>query len=236
MAIRLDSIEGIPAASLSSLQQSDTVLRECQSIDQVLRHKELCRVAIELDQLCQVQGVIGYHYTRATPELIGRYGLLTSRGGDRRREFVETYGHLFSAAQLERMRRIWNNYFDGNGVQVRDGRVWFNFTLTALDNGGANRLLTYFGGEQVYMPLTNDKEIAAILQTIGEPLIVESELAPRRLHTFLEVPWGTIWLSSYHVSVNKEAMRRDVDAYLLESVPPSCIVEIRAAAPRRRME
>ena len=235
MTIRLDSIEGIPSASLSGLQRADTVLRECEFIEQVLRHKELHRVATELDQLCQVQGVVGYHYTRATPELIGTHGLLTSRGEDRRRDFVKTYGHLFSAAQLERVRRIWSNYFDGRDVQVRDGRLWFNFTLTALDNGGADRLLTYFGGEQVYMPLTNDEEIAAVLQTIGEPLIVESELATRKLHTFSEVPWGTIWLSSYHVSVNKEAIQHDVDAYLLESVLPSCIVGIRPAAPRRRI-
>lgn len=232
MAIRLDTIEGIPAAFLRDLRRSDNLLRGCECVEQLLRHQELRRIVTELDQLCEAQGIVGYHYTRATPELIGTRGLLTSCGEDRRADFIETYGHLFSAAQLQRVQRMWSDYFNEHQVRLRDGRVWFNFTLTALDNGGAERLLTYFGGEQVYMPLTEDRQIAAILRTIGEPLIVECELNPASLHTYSQTPWGAIWLSSYHVRVNKEAMQHDVDSYLQESVLPSRILRI-WPAPRR---
>jgi len=100
-----------------------------------------------------------------------------------------------------------------------------------LRDGGADRLLTYFGGESIYMPLTQDGGIAAVLQTIGEPLIVESELDAGRLHTFSEIPWGKIWLSSYHVAVNREAQQHDVDAYLIESVPADQIITVRVAKP-----
>jgi hypothetical protein len=82
------------------------------------------------------------------------------------------------------------------------------------------------------MPLARDEEIAAIFQTIGQPLIVECALAVERLHAFPEIPWGRTWLSTYHVSINQNALQYDVDVYSTESVPPNQVVSIRVARSR----
>jgi hypothetical protein len=103
-----------------------------------------------------------------------------------------------------------------------------------LDNGGAEYLITYFGGEVVNMPLTSDKEIAAVLRTLGQPLIVESTLPAEKLHTFSEIPWGRTWLSSHHVTINQEASRCDVDAYAIEPVSAGQIMSVRIARQHAR--
>ena len=100
-----------------------------------------------------------------------------------------------------------------------------------MEDGGADTLLTFFGGESIYFPLMEDDEIAAVLRTIGQPLIVEATLPATKLTTtFAEIPWGRIWLSTYHVSVNNEARPHDVDAYVMEPVPRNNIVSINNAA------
>ena len=129
---------------------------------------------------------------------------------------------------------MWDSYFDQCQTQARDGRVWFALTLTPLRDGGADRLLTYFGGESIYMPLTQDEEISAVLKTIGEPLIVESELDAGKLRTFSEIPWGKIWVSSYHAAVYRKASQFDVDGYLTEPVPANRVVAVRVAKQGRQ--
>jgi len=230
MAIWLDSVGQIPRIMLDEFRRLDRLFASCRSIDQLLQDPSLQRLAADLDELCLAEGVVGYHYTRALREQIAGQGLRLSCGADRRREFMSEYGHRFSEEQRGRIRQRWNDHFDEAQNRGRDGRIWFNCTLGSLEDDGAGRLLTFFGGESIYMPLTEDDDVAAVLRTIGQPLIIEARLPGTKLHTFRETPWGRIWLSTYHVSVNKEAKQDDVDAYVLEPVPPDNIVSINNAA------
>jgi hypothetical protein len=222
MALRLDSVRSIPEPILRELGMHRSDFKESEFVEQILENADLYSIAQGLDTLCLREGVIGYHFTRAFPEAINRAGLKISQGADRRAEFMSLYASRFSEAQRSRIRNAWKNYFDRDPLQItaRDNRVWFNFTLQALSNGGADALLTFFGGENIYMPLAKDDEIAEILKCIGQPLVVAAKLSAKSLHTFSQIPWGTILLSSYHVTVNEAAYQHDVDAYLRESVPP----------------
>ena len=230
MPIRLNLSSQIPPAISRELRRFDALFARCEFIGQALENSNLFKIAVELNQLCLRDGIIGYHFTRAIRDDVASRGLEVGRGVDRRCGFSTTYGHLFSVAQRERMQRMWHDYF-ASQPQARDGCIWFNFTLGLLSDGGADRLLTYFGGEVVYMPLTQDEEIATILRTIGQPLVAECELGAERLHTFSQNPWGSIWLSSYHVAVNSSARQHDVDAYLQEPVLPHNLVRICIAQP-----
>jgi hypothetical protein len=151
MAIHLDSASQIPQDIADELRLFDRVLAECQFVEQLLENRRLRQLAAELDELCLKQGVVGYHYTRAVAEQIAGHGLRPSSGVDRRRVFISLYGHLFTRAQRERIHRLWGDYFDVQQTRARDGRIWFNFTLGALEDGGADRLLTFFGGESIYV-------------------------------------------------------------------------------------
>lgn len=228
MAIKLNCSSGIPLRLASKLRSVDSVLTGCEFLEVVLENRELYQIAEDLHALCLEKGVIGYHFTRAVREKIETCGLIVSSGQERRRDFLAQHGHRFSEAQRERICHMWESYFTPPQTQSRDGRIWFNFTLSALGNGGANDLLNYYGGEIINMPLTQDEDIATVLRTIGEPLIVECALETQRLHPFglSDIPWGKIWLSSYHVAVNPNAQQFDVDACQEQPVPPSQVVSI----------
>jgi hypothetical protein len=229
MAIRLTSLDQMPKELRRSLKDFDSCFTKTKSICEVLEKRELYDIASELDRLCADRSVIGNHFTRAVSgEIIAR-GLESFSGADRRRKFLLQYGHLFSETQRDRISRAWGNFFDRSRPDGRDGKIWFNLTLDALENGGADDLLTYFGGEIVNMPLTGDEEIAAILRTLGQPLVVEAALSPKNLHVASEIPFGRTWISTYHVNVNRAALQHDVDAFTTEQVSAEQIVCVRVA-------
>ncbi|GAB5520194.1 MAG: hypothetical protein RhofKO_24450 [Rhodothermales bacterium] len=95
-----------------------------------------------------------------------------------------------------------------------------------MQEGGAESLLGYYGGESIYMPFKMDSEIAAILQNIGEPMIVECALNSSKLNTFTDLAYGRVWLSAYHTSVNPHAHPFDVDVYCSYPILPHNILAI----------
>lgn len=228
MTIKLNCSNGIPLRLTRKLRSFDSVLTRCESLEVVLADRDLYQIAEDLHALCLKNGVIGYHFTIAVRKNIETCGLIVSNGQERRRNFLVEHGHRFSDAQRARIRHMWESYFRPPQSQSRDGRIWFNFTLSALGNGGADDLLNYYGGEIINMPLTLDEDIAAVLRTIGEPLIVECALETQGLHPFgmSDIPWGKIWLSSYHVALNPVAQQFDVDACQEQPVPPSQVASI----------
>ena len=229
MAIKLTSLDQMPNDIRRALQRFDSLFGRAEFLDEVLKNPDLYKIATDLDRLCIEEGVIGFHFTRAFPEDLQAQGLVICSGDERRHKFLARYGDRFSEAQRDRIRRAWEDFFDSAQNETRDSRIWFNLTLGALDNGGADFLLTYFGGEVINMPLTDDEEIAAVLRTLGQPLIVESALRTQELHTFSEIPWGKTWLSGHHVSINDEASRYDVDAYAIKPISADHILSVRVA-------
>lgn len=229
MAVNLNSLDQMPTDIRKSLQKYRHLFIKARSIEGLLEDVDIFGVAEHLDHICRKEGVICYHFTRAVQHEIRVRGLEVSSGADRRSQFISSHGNLFSEGQRRRIRQAWGEYFDEEAPTARDGKIWFNLTLNALNNGGADRLLRFFGGEQIYMPLTQDDEIAAVLQTVGEPLIVECALPTEILYTFSEIPWGKTWLSTYHLSIRQEALQFDQDASTRKPVPTSQIVTIRAA-------
>ena len=144
----------------------------------------LLQIVKELDGICLRDGVFGYHYTRAEKESIEKHGLVALSGDERRRDFLERYGHLFTDEQRDRIRKKYNSYFSPEMCRSRDRRIFFNFTLDALEDTGAEWLLKYYGGEVVNFPLCDDPELKGILEAIGQPMIVECVLNPAELTTF----------------------------------------------------
>lgn len=198
---------------LETLKMFDSIFRKCEFMEQLIEYPDLASVIRSMNEICLKEGVIGIHYTRAVRKEIEANGLILSTGKNRRQLFIQQHGQRFTNEQLQKISNLWENYFNNLQAKVRDNRIWFAFTLLGLENGGAGSLLSYYGGEQVNMPLTDDVEIVTILKELGEPLIVECFLDPRLLKTFAELPWGKIWLSTYHLTINSEAYQFDVDAY-----------------------
>ena len=119
--------------------------------------------------------------------------------------------------------RVWNNHFDVEQQRSRDNHLFFNFTTCALADSGAEPLLANFGGEQVYMPIQDLKGIGEKIKNIGKPLILKCKLNPNNIETFYEYPWGRIAVSTYHCSLNSEALQNDQDGFQNVSVKPEDI-------------
>jgi hypothetical protein len=186
-------------------------------------------VVRELDLVCKHEGVIGYHYTRAFRKSIESEGLLLRTGDEWRRTFLDVYGQLFSSTELSSIQAAWKEYFSSQQRQVRDNRLWFCLTRQALGTGDADNLLTYFGGEAVYMPLKHLPAARKVLRTLGKPLVIACRLNPLTTHTFDDQPWGKAWFSAHHATVNPNAVRVDWDLYVNHEVPSESVVDVRSA-------
>jgi hypothetical protein len=231
MAIKLHSVAQIPSDISRKLESFTDVFKEQESWERLLKIPSLLQIVKELDGICLRDGVFGYHYTRAEKESIEKHGLIALSGDERRRDFLERYGHLFTNEQRDRIRKKYNCYFSPEMRRSRDHKIFFNFTLDALEDTGAECLLKYYGGEVVNFPLCDDPELEGILKTIGQPMIVECVLNPAELTTHYANPWGKIWLSSYHVTLNPNACRCDQDGYQEISVRPEQIHSIQVLQP-----
>jgi len=227
--IDLSSAEAIPSEPLSRLQAFRGQLRGSRSLESLLENRAFLAIARDLNEHCEREGVIGYHYTRSFPERIVANGLTARTGAERRNEFLAEHGHRFSAAQRSLIEPSWASYFDRGQDRARDGKVWFCLTLKELRGSGTDRLLGHFGGEVVYKAFREHSEIASVLASIGEPLVVTCAVPAYRASTTRRYPWGSVWLSAYHRTLNANAEVMDCDCWLLESVPPERIIRVQHA-------
>jgi hypothetical protein len=216
----------VPAEVLSRLKAHDALFRELEFSEQFLEVEEINQIVCELDNICRSDGIVGVHYTRSEKEKLESEGLVAKAGEDRRNEFLGRFGHLFTGEQRSRLLAGWSSYFNHEQCRIRDNRVWFNLTRVAYPKMGAEDLLAHYGGEVIYMPLSRDAEIEAILGSIGEPMIVECSLNVAEVQTFCQNAWGRTWVSSYHRSVNPDAHQWDVDLYTGMSVSPEAVIRI----------
>lgn len=213
ITVDLNSLEGLPDEFLGSLQKMDNLFMTNRFLENLLHNNAIASLIEDINTYCLKNRIIGYHYTRAIPEEIQKAGLSCRAGDDIRNDFLVSFGHYFSEEEKSRIVRAWANYFDTGQKKSRDNCLFFNFTKIALEDFGAEPLLSNFGGEQVYMPLQELKGIGNKLNALGKPLILKCKLTPSNLETFYEDAWGRIALSTYHCKVNKEAHQIDQDGY-----------------------
>ena len=171
--------------------------------------------------------IICYHYTRADKTDILKGGLKSRTGQEIRETFLSRYGKLFTDEELDTIKNAWQAYFNKNMISCRDYRIFFNLTTTALFDSGAEPLLQYYGGEQVYMPLKGFPSIAKKIQNIGTPLLIKATLDPCQLKLFDYEDIAKVAISSYHRLLRPEASQCDRDVYQNEPILPEQIEIVR---------
>jgi hypothetical protein len=234
MAITVDSIVDMPDSIIVYLNSYKEVFQKMDYLDDILTFPWASNIVNELNEHCLIHGVIGYHYTRANKEDIKVCGLTPMYGVDRRSWFLKKYGDHFTKDQLNIIKKTWQEYFNKSQNNARDLKIWFNLTTNALNNRGADRLLSFFGGEAIYMPLTNYSEIANILHSIGSPLVVQCKLDAKEMKTFSTNPFGKVWLSTYHRKINIDASLFDVDIYSKSAISSDNIISLTEQAKYRK--
>jgi hypothetical protein len=222
-AIDLQRPDLLPETLRGRLESIEPLCRNEEFSENLVRHSEVLRVAIELNHYCMQRRILGIHYTRAIRSDIEHKGLLVRTGNEIRNEFVERFGQEFEADELEFLQSLWSSH-QAKQARIRDSMLWFNFTLTEYGNSGSEYLLGMYGGEQIHMGIEFDTPIGQKLAGIGEPLLIKCALNPRKVRTFIEYPWGKILVSSFHLSVVPEAYRIDQDGQVTESISPEDLV------------
>jgi hypothetical protein len=218
--IDLDSLDCLPEAFVHRLHKFDEVFARETSFNKIVRENdEIKELIIEIDSFCVSQKIYGYHYTRGNVALIRRDGLIVREGNDIRAEFIASYSENFSPQEIEKIKSSWHEYFDENMENIRDYKIFFNFTLNAL-NFDAKELLENYGGEQVYKTLLGSPNIACKIRSLGTPFIVKCTLDPKDISVYIQNPWGRIAVSSYHRNINSSASQIDQDGYQCKKVLP----------------
>lgn len=225
--VDLQRSELLPETLRGRLDSIETICRNEEFSEELVRHPDVRNVVIEIDNYCMQRRVIGIHYTHAILADIKQKGLLIRTGAEIRDEFIQRFGHKFEADEVAWLQNKWSSH-QVKQSDIRDSMLWFNFTLNAYGGPGSEYLLGMYGGEQIHMGIEFDTPIGRKLASIGEPLVVKCALDPRKVETFIGHPWGKILISSFHLGVQPEAVRIDQDGKVTESILPQDIVSASA--------
>lgn len=217
MIIDLTKPEQLPEEFAARLKQSERLCRKFAFSEELIEQNDVYSLVQEIDDFCTTKKIVGIHYTRAIPESILKNGLLIRNGNEIRANFLKEHNSIFTETEITTIIERWKSYFNHSQSSARDGRIFFNFTESALGNGGAKNLLGLYGGEQINMCFDLQEPIGKKLANIGVPLVVRCALSPDAVKTFIEYPWGKILFSAYHLKVNPEAFGIDQDGY--QSIP-----------------
>lgn len=151
MIIDLTRPQDLPSRFVHRLNAIDHLCRSYESSETLVGISEISNLVKEIDAYCCENEIVGIHYTRAIPCSIKDRGLLIRSGSDTRLAFLEEHGHRFTPNEIANIEERWESYFTRMQSQARDNRIFFNFTESALRNGGAKYLIGLYGGEQVAM-------------------------------------------------------------------------------------
>ena len=219
--LNLCTLAGFPSFFFEEMEKHTELLLNTEFQDELLENPTFQDLIERITNFSKDCKIIGYHYTRADKNDILKGGLKSRTGQEIRETFLSRYEKLFTDEELDTIKNAWQAYFNKNMISCRDYRIFFNLTTTALFDSGAEPLLQYYGGEQVYMPLKGFPSIAKKIQKIGSPLLIKATLDPSQLKLFDYEDIAKVAISSYHCLLRPDATQYDQDAYQREPILPN---------------
>jgi hypothetical protein len=111
-----------------------------------------------------------------------------------------------------------------NHTGRRENMIWFCFTRTLASSSGTKSLRKYFGGEAVYSAFMHDERVAPILESMGDPVVVEAKIDISDLTIFREWALGRTLVSHFASSLNSKFSIEELEGYVSTDILPSSIV------------
>jgi hypothetical protein len=223
MVVDFETLSGIPEEFIRRLKSYNDFFLKCKFLEQLCQDNNIIHLITDINNYCSEKAIIGYHYTNGIERDFLEKGLVVRTGRDIRQDFVKRHFHLFSEKEQRQILKNWEKQFDQGEAELRDDSIYFNFLKEALHNGGAEDLLKYYGGEQVYLPLLPLAKVRKKLERIGIPMILRCKLNPKDIAISIENPWGKIAVSKYHRAINPVALLEDQDGCQRINVNPDNI-------------
>lgn len=223
--VKIDDCAVIPRELVRQLVSHQQSLRASVCTETLVRGGPLSSIAHQLAEHLRSQRILGYHCTREPqPGHFQLRGLRPTKLREHQEEFVRTFGHHFTAEELEYMRQQWHGYFDTGQKNGREGRVWACLTRALVVSSGAEPFFAAYGGEAIHMPLADDSSAKAKLAALGQPVVVEVALPGDEIQTYCEMAWCA--LNYFHRRVNPQAHPMESEACFKGAVPPSDVLAV----------
>ena len=120
MIINFETLSGIPPEYIKRLKLYDTIFRKNVFLEQLEHDEEIHQLIIDINNYCQENKIIGYHYTNGIANDFLKKGILIRTGKEIRQDFVKRYFHLFSKEEQDQILSKWDKEFDEKDEEVRD--------------------------------------------------------------------------------------------------------------------
>lgn len=229
LCIHLHDYKSFPKEVHDEISKLEDKLLSVEYLETLYDRHEFRSVLSSISEWIKSSFIVGYHYTRANKREIIDQGLLIRSGQEIRDKFIAKHASKFAAEQIKEFDQSWNSYLDNPTSSSRDNKIWFSFSLEGLRNGGADNLLSNFGGEQVYWTIKHKPIFRDIIKSFGESLVIKCRLDPNYLCQPDLEDLGKVVISSYHVLIHPEAQLVDFDGFQEIPVLPSDILSVCSA-------
>lgn len=231
----LDNLNTWPAHIIEQLY-SDSVIRLLENNDSIEPIREepiLLDIFEDVQQYALSKGVVCYHCTKQLPEYPYKItGLKTLNFETHHSNFLK-YICNYPGVDKKCFDRIKKALlkFRNDPCDSREKKLWFVFTRDPVLDLGTECFFKYYGGEAIYMPFIYEPEmqdITKILESIGEPVVVEIRLFPSDIVTckqdgFGRPAFGRILVECFAKSINPNFCRDGGEGYIEKDVPPEDI-------------
>ena len=227
MPLRLDSFDWWPPEIMERAMARRELLHAVPFTDEVYGLEPFRSVLEDLEAYIGTQRIIGYHCTKEPePGFFEAQGLRTLDRKNHQAEFLKDHRWRFTDSEITEIHHAWVSYFSGQQEVSRNGKIWFCLAPHQVVDGGADNLLTYFGGEAVYMPFRDGTPVAEKLSAIGNSVVVEAAIVPADLTTFTNNALAKNSLHVLHWTLNPEVSLAGYEGFVSRAVLPEEILQV----------
>lgn len=229
MLLRLDTFDWWPSEILECVLAVRKALLVTPCTDEVYDQEPFRSALVDLESHIRTQQIVGYHCTKEPePDFFKDRGLRVLDRKNHQAEFLKNHAWRFTPKEVVQIRQEWDSYFPGQQENSRNGKIWFCLIPHPVVDGGADNLLTYFGGEAVYMPFRDGTPIAKKLSEIGNSVVVEAAITPDDLTTFTDNALAKNSFHLFHRYLNPEVVLSGYEGYISRDIPPQDIIQVRS--------
>jgi hypothetical protein len=204
------------------------LLRRREWMDEVAREPVLQPVFEAVEAHAAAAGLTGFHGTKQLPDR------QFSETGLRILNFDEHHSYFRDLIQgrpdvppklFRHILRRLNEWRAGES-ETREKMLWFCFTRAPIAGSGAEEFFQMFGGEAIYTPFLEDSRVRPLLESLGEPVVVEARISTRDLTVYQEFALGRTLVSYYAQSVNPNFNLEEREGHVSRGVAPENVVAV----------
>ena len=228
--LAVDDPSSWPPALVEAMETTNTVelLQAYEWMDDLIKEPRIIGLCRLVEEYAEHAGVVGFHCTKEiSPDHYRSNGLRVLNIIEHHREFLH---YISSVLKVEKSlyTRLENGLraFRENHPGRREGMLWLCLSEALTIASGCDRFFKYYGGEAIYWPFERDEEISALLEGIGQPVVVKVIVPLKNLRIYRDSALGRSIVSICANRRNPEFNLEFPEGNITDSIPPSDVLDI----------